>query len=341
MSRQKQVFFVQHYLFKKKKNTYRKQKILDSLIIVWYNDFYSAKLLKGRLIFMTESAVSPLLDGSMPLLVLTALFYAVCTVSDKFSISEYRLSSGDFTFLVALSSCVFMLPALFYSDLVFKPDIGSAVTILLVTADKIVEFSAAAAVLKKLSGFETKAWLGTALFLSYFSDIFLFGEEFKALKLVFIFITCGCLALMVKNARSTEKDRYKKIWIILIFYILSKYFYGIIIKAGSGSISPLASVYASMVIISAVYLFKSDLKGIFGEKRRGTAIVFFTRIPNTAGLVLENILIGRSLTMYSLEQPLILAMLLIYSFIRRENTSKVSIISGALCLLAIFAFKIF
>ncbi|MBD5141614.1 MAG: hypothetical protein HDT25_09425, partial [Ruminococcus sp.] len=47
-----------------------------------------------------------------------------------------------------------------------------------------------------------------------------------------------------------------------------------------------------------------------------------------------------NLTMYSLEQPLILAMLLIYSFFRRENTSKVSVISGIVCFAAILAFKL-
>lgn len=273
-------------------------------------------------------------------LILTAVCFTVCTVADKYSISKYDLSSGDFTFLVAAASCVFMLPALFIGDVKFDISAGSFVTIALVTIDKIAEFSTAAAVLKKLSGFETKAWLGTALFLSYFSDIIFFGESFESLKLLFIFITCICLFFMVRDAKSGDKGRYKDIRLILVIYIFSKYFYGLIIRAGSGSISPVASVYASMVIITAIYLFKAELRGLFGEKRKGTLLVFFIRIPNSAGLVLENILIGTSLTMYSLEQPLILAFLLIYSFLRRESTSKVSILTGVLCLAAIFAFKL-
>lgn len=272
-------------------------------------------------------------------LFLTALFFTVCTISDKYTISKYSLSSNDFTFLIAVSSCVFLLPAMLFTENFFRFSAGSVLTIIFVTIDKIAEFSASAAVLKKLSGFETKAWLGTALFLSYFSDIAFFGENFVLLRLLFIIITCGCLVFMVRDAKNTDKNRYKSIWFILILYILSKYFYGVIIKTAV-DVSPLLSLYISMVIITVIYPFKADLKGLFGKKRKGTAIVFFTRIPNTAGLILENILIGLNLTMYSLEQPLILAMLLIYSFFRRESTSKVSVISGIVCFAAILAFKL-
>lgn len=272
-------------------------------------------------------------------LFLTALFFTVCTVSDKYTLSKYRLSISDFTFLIAASSCVFLLPAMLFTEIYFRPSASSILTVIFVTADKIAEFSAAAAVLKKLSGFETKAWLGTALFLSYFSDIAFFGESFEAVKLMFIIITCVCLVFMVRDSKNTGKNRYKSIWLILILYILSKYFYGVIIKTAV-DISPMMSLYISMMIITVIYLFKADLKGIFGDKRKGTAIVFLTRVPNTAGLILENILIGFNLTMYSLEQPLILAMLLIYSFIRRESSSNVSIISGIACFIAILAFKL-
>ena len=274
-------------------------------------------------------------------LIITALCFTICTISDKYCISKYDLSSGDFTFLIAASSCVFMLPTLFIGDVRFDISAGSFLTIALVTIDKIAEFSASAAVLKKLSGFETKAWLGTALFLSYFSDIIFFGENFEYLKLLFIFITCVCLFFMVSDSKNSDKSRYKNIRLILVIYILSKFFYGLIIRAGSSSISPIASVYASMIIITAIYFFKADLRGLFGEKHKGTFLVFFIRIPNTLGLVFENILIGTSLTMYSLEQPLILAFLLVYSFLRRESTSKVSILTGILCLASIFAFKLF
>ena len=273
-------------------------------------------------------------------LIITALCYTICTVSDKYSISKYSLNGNDFTFLMAAASCVFMLPALFLTEVRFEISIGSFITVALLVIDKIAEFATSAAVLKKLSGFETKAWLGTAMFLSYFTDIIFFDEKFEAIKLLFIFIVCGCLVMMVKDGKNTGKKRYKGIKILLVLYILSKYFYGLIIKAGSDSISPTAGVYSAMIVITAIYYFKANIHELVKEKRIGSVIVSLTRIPNIVGLICENILIGTSLTMYSMEQPTILAMLLIWSFVRRENTSKISIISGIVCLIAVFAFKL-
>ena len=48
--------------------------------------------------------------------------------------------------------------------------------IALVAVCKMLEFQMSALVLKQLSAFELKAWLGVTLFASYFTDI-LFGAE--------------------------------------------------------------------------------------------------------------------------------------------------------------------
>lgn len=273
-------------------------------------------------------------------LIITALCYTVCTISDKYSISKYELSGNEFTFLMGASSCIFMLPALFLTELRFDLSVGSFLTIVLLSVDKIAEFATSAAVLKKLSGFETKAWLGTAMFISYFTDIIFYDESFEAVKLLFIFIVCGCLFMMVRDGKNTEQGRYKGIRLLLFLYILSKYFYGLIIKAGGGHISPTAGVYSAMIVITVIYFFRADVPGLVKGKLKGSVIVSLTRIPNIAGLICENILIGTSLTIYSMEQPVILALLLIWSFIRRENTSRISVISGIVCLMAVFAFKL-
>ena len=54
--------------------------------------------------------------------------------------------------------------------------------IALVAVCKMLEFQMSALVLKQLSAFELKAWLGVTLFASYFTDI-LFGAEPSALKI--------------------------------------------------------------------------------------------------------------------------------------------------------------
>lgn len=276
----------------------------------------------------------------MAYLLITALCYTICTISDKHSISRYGLKGINYTFLIAASSGICMLPTLFLTEMRFTLSIGSVLTVLLLFIDKIAEFITSAAVLDKLSGFETKAWLGTAMFLTYFTDILFFQETFAQFKLLCILIVCGCLVMMVKDGKNTDRTRYQGIRILLVLYILSKYFYGIIIKVGSRYISPTAGVYAAMVLVAVVCFFKADVSGLVKEKHAGSMTVFLTRIPNVVGLVCENLLIGTSLTMYSMVQPTILALLLIWSFIRRENTSRISMIGGTICLIAVFAFRL-
>lgn len=285
-------------------------------------------------------AVRLCLKTEMVYLLITALCYTICTILDKHSISQYGLKGANYTFLIATASSVWMLPTLFLTEMRFTFSIGSLLTILFLIIDKIAEFVTSAAVLNKLSGFETKAWLGTAMFLSYFTDILFFHESFEGFKILCILIVCGCLVIMVKDGKSTDQYRYQGIRGLLILYILSKYFYGLIIKAGSSYISPTAGVYAAMVIITAIYFFKADIPGLMKEKRTGSVTIFLTRIPNIVGLVCENLLISTSLTMYSMVQPTILALLLVWSFVQHENTSRISMIGGVICLIAVFSFRL-
>jgi hypothetical protein len=69
-------------------------------------------------------------------------------------------------------------------------------------------------------------------------------------------------------------------------------------------------------------------------------IVFITRLPNIAGLLAENVLIGMSLTLYSFVQPLILVTLFFISVIKRERFTRKNLIGSILCIASIFAFEI-
>ncbi|MDE7234415.1 MAG: hypothetical protein K2N29_05065, partial [Ruminiclostridium sp.] len=82
--------------------------------------------------------------------------------------------------------------------------------------DKLLEFVLGTAVLKEMSAFELKAWLGVVLFLSYFTDAFAYGGTFSPIGLLFIAVTAAGLFLI---ARSNRKNvRYRKIVLPLLFY---------------------------------------------------------------------------------------------------------------------------
>jgi drug/metabolite transporter (DMT)-like permease len=77
----------------------------------------------------------------------------------------------------------------------------------------------------------------------------------------------------------------------------------------------------------------------YAEYKRMLSIIFITRLPNVAGLLAENALIGMSLTLYSFVQPLILVALFFISVIKRERFTRKNLVGSALCIGAIFLFE--
>ena len=77
----------------------------------------------------------------------------------------------------------------------------------------------------------------------------------------------------------------------------------------------------------------------YSEKPRGTLNVILARIPNTAGMLLENAVIGISLASYSLIQPMILVTLFVISLIRRETCSRANILGGILSIAGVMGFQ--
>jgi hypothetical protein len=239
--------------------------------------------------------------------------------------------------------------------------------------DKLGEFYMAAVSLSVLSAFEVKAWLGLALFLSYASDCLFFGEGVSAAKLACLPIACLGLMLIASgdSADSTvdksEKRRSLiKILPALVLYIISKYAYGLIMRMGEPYLTKNTGLFISMIaltLIMGVVIFpkkrksKGDydseklLKRLYLSRERACdcdydrykkmlGIVFITRLPNIAGLLAENVLIGMSLTLYSFVQPLILVTLFFISVIKRERFTRKNLIGSILCIASIFAFEI-
>ena len=219
---------------------------------------------------------------------------------------------------------------------VLSPQAFAAV--LLIVICKTLEFQMSAAVLRQLSAFELKAWLGISLFASYMTDIF-YGEELRAAKLICIFATILGLVFIARSA-DKEKTDYRKIFPPLLLYIASKYGYGLVIKGFSAYISPTAQLLPALVIISLVLLAKVSPAKLFKENPKGVLRVVLARIPNAAGMLLENAVIAVSLTDYSFIQPMILVTLFIIGLIRREQRSPLKLTGSIICIAGVAAFQI-
>jgi hypothetical protein len=232
---------------------------------------------------------------------------------------------------------VFLALSLPFQNLSFSFTWQSFLAVLLVAMCKMLEFQMSARVLKQLSAFELKAWLGITLFASYFTDI-LFGSELNIIKLICIFATAAGLVFIARSSKGGVN--YKQIILPLMLYLVSKYGYGLVIRSFSPYASSTMQLLPAMVIISLIMLPRVHIRELIKNNRSGVVKVVLARIPNTLGMLLENAVISISLANYSFIQPIILVTLFVIGLIRREKRSRLNLIGSIICIVGIVAFQL-
>ena len=263
--------------------------------------------------------------------------YTICSLNDKYAAAKANFSGDEFTFLMCSSMSVFLALSLPLQNLSFSLTWQSFLAVLLVAMCKMLEFQMSARVLKQLSAFELKAWLGITLFASYFTDI-LFGSELNIIKLICIFATAAGLVFIARSSKGGIN--YKHIILPLVLYLVSKYGYGLIIRSFSPYASSTMQLLPAMVIISLIMLPRVHIRELIKNNRSGVVKVVLARIPNTLGMLLENAVISISLANYSFIQPMILVTLFVIGLIRREMRSRLNLIGSIICIVGIVAFQL-
>lgn len=263
--------------------------------------------------------------------------YTICSLNDKYAAAKANLSGDEFTFLMCSSMSVFLAASLPFQNLSFSFTWQSFLAVSLVVVCKMFEFQMSARVLKQLSAFELKAWLGITLFASYFTDI-LFGSELSVFKLICIFATAAGLVFIARSSKGGVN--YKQIILPLVLYLVSKYGYGLIIRSFSPYASSTMQLLPAMVIISLIMLPRVHIRELIKNNRSGVVKVVLARIPNTLGMLLENAVISISLANYSFIQPMILVTLFVIGLIRREKRSRLNLIGSMICIVGIVAFQL-
>ncbi len=263
--------------------------------------------------------------------------YTICSLNDKYAAAKANFSGDEFTFLMCSSMSVFLALSLPFQNLSFSLTWQSFLAISLVTVCKMLEFQMSARVLKQLSAFELKAWLGITLFASYFTDI-LFGSELNIIKLICIFATAAGLVFIARSSKGGVN--YKQIILPLMLYLVSKYGYGLVIRSFSPYASSTMQLLPAMVIISLIMLPRVHIRELIKNNRSGVVKVVLARIPNTLGMLLENAVISISLANYSFIQPIILVTLFVIGLIRREKRSWLNLIGSIICIVGIVAFQL-
>ncbi|MBQ2945690.1 MAG: hypothetical protein IJD95_03895 [Clostridia bacterium] len=267
-----------------------------------------------------------------------AALYAYCNLNDKRAISEFKLNGNEFTFLMCAPIAVFLGLTLPFQNNVFVLSWQTFLAILLLTVEKLVEFHTCTVILKQISAFELKAWLGITLIISFFGDL-LFNSVFNVFRLICLFVMIFGLALIVKSKKRV-KINYRALAVPLFFYIISKFAYGAILKGFASFISPNLLFVIALAVTALTVLPFLQLKKLFTEKKKGAFSVIIARIPNTAASIMENAVVLISLVNYSFIQPLVLVLLFLIDLIKKEPYSRLNLLGSVICIIAFLVFQI-
>ncbi len=273
----------------------------------------------------------------MLMLAVTAC-YTITSLSDKHVVGTAKFTGDEFTFLLCSSMSVFLMFSLPFQRIYVQMSWQAATSIILVVILKMLEFQMSACVLRHLSAFELKAWLGVTLFVSYLTDVF-FGASLQVYKIGYIALTVLGLFFIVKSTKEHKID-YRKIFLPLFLYLFSKFSYGLVIKGFTPYVSSGLQITIAMIIISLVLIPRISIRQTIKRNPKVVWNVILARIPNTVGMLLENVIISISLTNYSFIQPMILVSLFIIGFVDREKRTKLNFVGSVLCMIGIVLFQI-
>ncbi len=282
----------------------------------------------------------------MPLMLVVVACYTICSLSDKYAVAKLKFDGNSFTFLMAAATSLLMLFYLPFDSRLFVLSWQSLAAILLMAGSKLLEFKLAAVILKEMSAFELKAWLGITVFLSYGTDL-VSGVSQLGLSTVwkFAFIALAAAGLFMIAKAGGKKINYKAIVVPLVAYLLVKFGYGLIVNfvcgfGGVQYISPTLALFFALVLLAVVLAPAVHPIKLFKEKTKGALFVSVTKIPNVIGLVCENIVAAQSMANYSFIQPMILVALFFIGLIRREECTKLNVIGGIVCICGIIGFQL-
>ena len=271
-----------------------------------------------------------------------AACYTLTSLNDKYASAKLKLSGNETTFLMALGTAFFMLFYLPFANPFFTLSWQTLAVILTMAFLKFAEIELSVQVLREMSAFDLKAWLGLTLFVSYAVDL-LTGNESPGVETVWKFaaiaVTAIGLFLIVKAENRTI--HYRAILLPLILYLGEKFCYGLVVNVSQAYISSTLSLFLALIILTVCLAPRVQFAKLLKEQPKGTAIVLAAKIPNTVGLVCENLTAATSITNYSFIQPVSLATLFAIQLIRRQVTSKRSLAGGVLCVCGIVLFQVF
>lgn len=129
-----------------------------------------------------------------------------------------------------------------------------------------------------------------------------------------------------------KREKLLRYILLSLIYIASKFLYGLQMNVLEGTL-PVCVLL--LVMLGVVLLQLPFVKFRTFFRKKGLALGALTRIPNAAGLWTEAIAAQHNLLLYSLVQPMQLAILFATTLIRREKMGKLRLAGSIVTLVAV------
>ena len=262
--------------------------------------------------------------------VATVFCYSASSLGDKFISAKLKCAAPEFSFLVGLSTAVFLALLLPFSGWAFAFTWGSVSSLSALTVLKIAEFYTSALLLKHVSAYELKAWLSLNVIFSYLADLARGTAVFFAAILPCAVLLFGGVLMAARSER-----RGGGAWVLCLAYIASKFLYGFVMNTLPAGTAPVSVLILVMLIVAAAQLPFLKFRLFF--RKKGLAAGALTRIPNALGLWTEAMAAGQSLLLYALVQPMQLALLLLAAAAGREKIGREKLLGTVFTLAAVCA----
>ncbi len=271
---------------------------------------------------------------------LTVVCYTISSLGDKYISSKLKCTPPEFAFIVSFATMIWIGVLIPFTGWKFVFTVQNMFFLLSLVVWKIMEFYTSAVLLKTVSAYELKAWLGINIACSYYYNTIQGVYRWNLWVVVFTFMLLAGIIMIVQGQTASEEAfpvSKKRLCILFLLFIASKFLYGL--TMGQMTECKTTSVlFLVMLFTALMQLKKVKIKELTG--RKGMTGAFLTRIPNAAGLILEAFAAMESLFLYAMIQPIQLALLFIVSLVKKEAMGKKKLTGSLICIFAVCAITV-
>lgn len=277
----------------------------------------------------------------MVCVLLTVACYTISSLGDKHISSRLQCSPAEFAFIVSFATMIWIGITIPFMGWGFRFNVTNILLLLSLTIWKVAEFYTSALLLKTVSAYELKAWLGINIVGSYFYNVFCGIYQADMWIICCSVILLAGILMIMKGRRisdSSESSSLGRLCFLFLLFIVSKFLYGLTLGQMTQGCRTTSVLLLVMLLTALLQLPRIQISEL--ARRKGMAGAALTRLPNAAGLILEAFVAMENIFLYAMIQPVQLALLFAASLVKKESMGKMKLAGSLLCIFSVCAITV-